>query len=105
MLEIIKLSTSLDKNKPLADQINQLIKKAYGLKKIQSKEHEKISIFKNELTATQINTLKFLNFEPEQFSIISSIFHLYPALVMPIELREDSAVVKESLTSIKNNNY
>ncbi|HAU1597163.1 TPA: phosphoenolpyruvate carboxylase [Legionella pneumophila] len=101
VLEIIKLSTALGKNKSLADQINQLVKKAYGLKKIQSKDHEKISAFKNELTATQINALKFLNFEPEQFSIISSIFHLYPALVMPIELREDSAVVKESLTSIK----
>lgn len=101
VLEIVKLSTALNENKALANQINQLIKKTRDLRKIQPKDHEKVSAFKKELTALQTNALKFLKFDPEQFSIISSIFQLYPALVIPIELREDSAVVKESLTSTK----
>ncbi|PWY57670.1 phosphoenolpyruvate carboxylase [Legionella qingyii] len=101
VLEIVRLSTALNENRILANQLNQLAKKARGLRKIQAKDHEKVSAFKKELAAIQINTLKFLNFEPEQFAIISSIFQLYPTLVIPIELREDSAVVKESLTSIK----
>ncbi len=101
VLEIVRLSTALNGNKILASQLHQLIKKALDLRKIQPRDHEKVSAFKKELTAIQTNTLKFLNFEPEQFSIISSIFQLYPALVIPIELREDSAVIKESLTSIK----
>ncbi|KTD13089.1 phosphoenolpyruvate carboxylase [Legionella gratiana] len=101
VLEIVKLSTALNENKALANQLHQLIKKASELRKIQPRDHEKVSAFKKELTAIQTDTLKFLNFKPEQFSIISSIFQLYPALVIPIELREDSAVVKESLTSIK----
>lgn len=101
VLEIIKLSTALNENKVLENQINQLIRKAHDLKKIKPKDHEKVSAFKNELMEIQRDTLKFLNFKLEQFSIISSIFQLYPALVIPIELREDSAIVKESLTSIK----
>ncbi|QLZ67747.1 phosphoenolpyruvate carboxylase [Legionella sp. PC1000] len=101
VLEIVKLSTALNKNKVLENQINQLIKKTHDLRKIQPRDYKKVAGFKNELTAVQTDTLKFLNFELEQFSIISSILQLYPALVIPIELREDSAVVKESLTSIK----
>ncbi|KTD56049.1 phosphoenolpyruvate carboxylase [Legionella sainthelensi] len=101
VLEIVKLSTGLNANKILANQINQLIRKTLDLRKIKPKDHEKVSAFKNELTAIQAHTLKFLHFKLEQFSIISSIFQLYPALVIPIELREDSAVVRESLTSIK----
>ncbi|MCE0722568.1 phosphoenolpyruvate carboxylase [Legionella resiliens] len=101
VLEIVKLSAALNKNKVLENQINQLIKKTHDLRKIQPRDYKKVAGFKNELTAVQTDTLKFLNFELEQFSIISSILQLYPALVIPIELREDSAVVKESLTSIK----
>ncbi|KTD69873.1 phosphoenolpyruvate carboxylase [Legionella santicrucis] len=101
VLEIVKLSTALKANKILANQLNQLIRKTHDLRKIKPRDHEKVSAFKKELTAIQKDTLKFLNFKLEQFSIISSIFQLYPALVIPIELREDSAVVKESLTSIK----
>ncbi|WP_115705448.1 phosphoenolpyruvate carboxylase [Legionella sainthelensi] len=101
VLEIVKLSTGLNANKILANQINQLIRKTLDLRKIKPGDHEKVSAFKNELTAIQAHTLKFLHFKLEQFSIISSIFQLYPALVIPIELREDSAVVRESLTSIK----
>lgn len=101
VLEIVKLSTALNANKILASQINQLIRKTHDLRKIKPRDHEKVSAFKKELTAIQRETLKFLNFKLEQFSIISSIFQLYPALVIPIELREDSAIVKESLTSIK----
>lgn len=101
VLEIVKLSTGLNANKILANQINQLIRKTLDLRKIKPRDHEKVSAFKNELTAIQAHTLKFLHFKLEQFSIISSIFQLYPALVIPIELREDSAVVRESLTSIK----
>ncbi|AUH70832.1 phosphoenolpyruvate carboxylase [Legionella sainthelensi] len=101
VLEIVKLSTGLNANKILANQINQLIRKTLDLRKIKPRDHEKVSAFKNELTAIQAHTLKFLHFNLEQFSIISSIFQLYPALVIPIELREDSAVVRESLTSIK----
>ncbi len=101
VLEIVKLSTALTENKVLTNQIKQLTQKAQELRKIQPRDHEKVSVFKQELTVLQTNTLKFLKFNPEQFSIISSIFQLYPGLVIPIELREDSAVVKESLTSIK----
>ncbi|WP_165482442.1 phosphoenolpyruvate carboxylase [Legionella bozemanae] len=101
VLEIIKLSTALNKNKALANQIKQLIKKGHDLKKIQPRDHERISAFQKELTALQTNVLKFLKFRPEQFAIIATIFQLYPALVIPLELREDSAVVKESLTSTK----
>ncbi|WP_131793962.1 phosphoenolpyruvate carboxylase [Fluoribacter gormanii] len=105
VLEIVKLSTALNENKILANQLNQLTKNAAALRKIQSKDHKKVSAFKKELTAIEINALRFLNFKPEQFAIISSIFQLYPALVIPIELREDSAVVKESLTSIKKTTF
>lgn len=105
MLEIVKLSTGLNANKILANQINQLIRKTLDLRKIKPRDHEKVSAFKNELTAIQAHTLKFLHFNLEQFSIISSIFQLYPALVIPIELREDSAVVRESLTSIKKHDH
>ena len=101
VLEIVKFSTALNENKILANQIKQLIKKMRDLKKILARDHEKIKACKQQLIAIQSDTLKYLNFTPEQFSIISSIFKLYPALVIPIELREDSAVVKESLTSLK----
>ncbi len=101
VLEIVKLSTGLNANKILANQINQLIRKTLDLRKIKPRDHEKISAFKNELTAIQAHALKFLHFKLEQFSIISSILQLYPALVIPLELREDSAVVRESLTSSK----
>ncbi|MCW8385434.1 phosphoenolpyruvate carboxylase [Fluoribacter dumoffii] len=101
ILEIIKLSTALNENKPLTNQITQLIKRGHDLRKIKPGDHEKVTAFTKELMDTQRNTLKFLNFNPEQFSMISSIFRLYPALVIPIELREDSAVVKTSLKSIE----
>ncbi|CDZ76609.1 Phosphoenolpyruvate carboxylase [Legionella massiliensis] len=101
VLDIIKLSTALCENKALVTQINQLIKKAQGLRKIQTRDYERVSAFKNGLTSIQTDALGFLNFKPEQFSIITSIFQLYPTLVIPIELREDSSVVKESLASIK----
>lgn len=101
VLEIVKFSTGLNANKILANQINQLIRKTQDLRKIKPRDHGRVSAFKNELTTIQADTLKFLNFKLEQFSVITSIFQLYPALVIPLELREDSAVVKESLTSIK----
>ncbi len=101
VLGTIKLSSALSANQILANKIRQIAKKASYLKKIQPKDYEQVSAFKNELTAVQKETLKFLNFEAEQFSIMSSLFQLYPALVIPIELREDSAIVKASLTSIK----
>nr|WP_240489343.1 phosphoenolpyruvate carboxylase [Legionella parisiensis] len=101
VLEIIKLSTALTENKLLANQIKQLIQKGYDLKKIRPRDHEKVSAFQKELTALQTEALEFLKFRPEQFAVITTIFQLYPALVIPLELREDSAVVKESITSIK----
>ncbi|QMT59145.1 phosphoenolpyruvate carboxylase [Legionella sp. PC997] len=101
VLEIVKLSTALDKDKTLTNQIKQSAQKAQELRKIKPRDHEKVSVFKEELASLQKNTLQFLNFKPEQFSIIFSIFQLYPGLVIPLELREDSGVVKESLTCIK----
>ncbi|MCW8398664.1 phosphoenolpyruvate carboxylase [Legionella sp. PATHC038] len=101
VLETVKLSTALNENKVLENQLNQVIKKANHLKKIKPRDHETVAAFKKELTGIQTDTFQFLNFELEQFSIISSIFQLYPTLVIPLELREDSAVVKESLNSIK----
>lgn len=101
VLEIIELSTALNENEVLTNQLHQLIKNGNKLRKIQARDHEAVSAFKKELTTMQESTLKYLNFTPEQFAIISSIFQLYPALVIPLELREDSAIVKESLTSIK----
>nr|UVT38012.1 Phosphoenolpyruvate carboxylase [uncultured bacterium] len=101
VLDLIKRSTALCENKALVTEINQLIKKALALRKIQTRDYESVSAFKKELAIIQTNTAGFLNFRPEQFSIINSIFRLYPTLVIPIELREDSSVVKESLTSQK----
>ncbi|KTC82634.1 phosphoenolpyruvate carboxylase [Legionella cherrii] len=101
VLETVKLSTALNENKVLENQLHQFIKKANHLKKIKPRDHETVAAFKKELTGLQTDTFRFLNFELEQFSIISSIFQLYPTLVIPLELREDSAVVKESLSSIK----
>ena len=101
VLEIVKRTTALNGHKILANQIKQLIKNAHDVRKIQPRDYEKVSAFKKELHALERDILNFLNFKTEQFSLISSIFQLYPALVMPIELREDSAAVKESLTSIK----
>lgn len=101
VLEIVTLTTSLNANKTLESQIHQFIEKAHALRKIQSRDYEAVSAFQKELTAIQTNTLTFIHFELEQFSVISGIFQLYPALVIPLELREDSTVVKESLTSIE----
>lgn len=99
ILETIKLSTALTRNNLLLNQLNQLLKRAHNLKKIKPKDYESVSAFQKELASVQMDVLKFLNFELEQFSFITSIFQLYPALVIPIELREDSSVVKESLMS------
>jgi phosphoenolpyruvate carboxylase len=101
VLDIVKLSTALNENKSLENKIHRIIKDANDLRKIKPKDHEKVSLFKKELHSIKSDIKTFLQFEPEQFSIILSLFQLYPALVIPIEIREDSAIVKESLNQIK----
>ncbi|RAP34545.1 phosphoenolpyruvate carboxylase [Legionella quinlivanii] len=101
IIEIARLSTALAENKALTNQLLKLVKSAQNLGKIREKDNEKVSAFKHDLSDLQANSMAFFHFIPEQFSIISSIFQLYPALVIPLELREDSAIVKESLISPK----
>ncbi|MCW8451832.1 phosphoenolpyruvate carboxylase [Legionella quinlivanii] len=101
IIEIARISTALIENKALINQLLKLVKSAQKLGKIREKDNEKVSAFKNDLRDLQANSMAFFHFIPDQFSIISSIFQLYPALVIPLELREDSAIVKESLASPK----
>lgn len=86
-------------NKTLKDGVKDLQNYLQKLKKIQKGDFERIQNFKLKLKNFTKLYLKFINMTSPRLLKIQSILELFPSLVVPIELREDSEVIKKSLDS------
>ena len=105
MEEMRPLSTSslTDKRK-----IQEILRKSQslknmsaGLKVIRSRDSHRVHAFKNRFEEVQNSFEKNLGGVSENLSSIRDILRIFPGLVVPLELREDAALVHEALKNIK----
>lgn len=87
--------------KTLIDLIDDLMKDAQQLLPIKEGDGVKVNLFKNKLAKLNTLHLKKLAICPPALKEIESLVWLYPALVLQIEIREDSEFVHMALEDDK----
>lgn len=86
---------------PLYRQAIQWRKNLQGIKKIKSGDASRISNLRQALEKLIKQYKQTLNSESVDLQKIHSLFKIFPALVVPLELREDSGVVHEALNKAR----
>lgn len=94
----LKLMTSLGDQASLLKDVALLIKNNQKLNLIQKKDGMALHNFRDNLNLFKHSYEKKVGFQSPAIDEVLHLFWLFPALVLPLEIREDSAVVKESLS-------
>ncbi len=69
------------------------------LKNIRKNDYKGIEKFKEKIEYLSAEVKEYLGGKSLELEVIEGLFGLYPALVLPIEMREDSADIREALTT------
>jgi phosphoenolpyruvate carboxylase len=79
-------------------RIEVLISNARGLRQIKEGDGEKIKKFKKALLDLKLKYQKRFGLVDESLDHLAHLIWIFPALVVPLELREDSELVRQALT-------
>jgi phosphoenolpyruvate carboxylase len=71
------------------------------LRKLKRKDFYRVEKFKNNLAEVSKEIQEYLNEKCLEIEIIENIFKMFPALVLPLEIREDAEVVAEAINKPK----
>lgn len=88
-------------NRLVQAEIVRLSEHCVKLAHIKNNDYSAVSKFKTNLTAFIKKRTKLWGFVPSPLERMSCILSIYPTLVIPLEMREDSGVVAEALKSRK----
>jgi len=94
----------LGKNKDillLETKLHQLKKNLKEIEKVSALDGKKIVSFKKRLDSFEKSYEKSLRLTSPHFEEIMALKEVFPALVLPLEFREDSSVVKDALKKPK----
>lgn len=83
----------------LQAQTKALRKTLVNLKKLKDSDSLSIEGFKVQFRELSLQHSKHTGFEHEALQKISSLIRIFPAFVVPLELREDSAIIREAAQS------
>lgn len=103
-----KILSELMSDVSYLDQVNLtkkhlgLVSKVNTLKKISSGDSQRLHSFNESLEKFNEEYVKIVGMQSPRVKKLKSILIMFPGLVVPLELREDSAVIKESLNSLKD---
>lgn len=95
-LEAFQHELTLVHEENLVNQIKQIKKNIPALKKISGKDGKQLNSFKQSLHKLAVRAGKNRMLGPE-LKAVESLLWLYPALVLPLEIREDSGVIHQAL--------
>ncbi|MEX1099037.1 MAG: phosphoenolpyruvate carboxylase, partial [Bacteriovoracaceae bacterium] len=102
-LRLLKLSKDLSylngREKDI-ERIQELLKLLPSLRKVKDGDGERVVEFKNKLKSLGPSLAKTKMSFPD-FEDISTLLWLYPAIVLPLEVREDAELVHEALKNEK----
>lgn len=101
--EVIEDLNMLGHNE-ISSQVKALKKTFPRFYKIRSNDYEQILNLKEKIKIFQKQYQDIVGAPNPRLNKMSNLLTLFPALVIPIELREDSGVIKEALHSEKNIN-
>lgn len=87
--------------KVFSDKISALRKSLKSLSRIKDNDYEKVDQLKKSIQKIQKEYEKFVGAYGPRINKIIDLLDLFPALVIPIELREDSEVIEKALVSPK----
>lgn len=79
-----------------------LVPKINALKKISSGDSQRLHSFNESLEKFNEEYVKIVGMQSPRVKKLKSILIMFPGLVVPLELREDSSVIRESLNSLKD---
>lgn len=89
-------------NKALTKHHVGLVTKLNTLKKITTGDSQRLLNFLKQLETLDNQYLKYVGMQSPRVKKLKSILLMFPGLVVPIELREDSEVIIEALSSKKD---
>jgi phosphoenolpyruvate carboxylase len=89
-------------NKNLLKNVKQLCLSQNGFKKIKENDSISIKAFLKELKSTHALYKKEIGAYSPRISKLLAIMDMFPGLVIPIELREDSELIAQALVSKKD---
>ncbi len=98
----LKLMTSLKDQVSLLNEVALLIENNQKLKLIQKEDGLALHHFRDSLNLFKHSFEKKVGIQSPVINEVLDLFWLFPALVLPLEIREDSTVVKQSLTNPKD---
>lgn len=87
----------LQDGEALMAEIQELSKQLSSLKKIKAQDGKLVKSFKTTFEK-YLNKAERKNLLSPSLLKIKTLLWLYPALVLPLEIREDSSIIKEALT-------
>lgn len=87
----------LGTNKTVEGSIHRLKLSVKELKKLEKNDGKKVQNFKRSLISLNTKLKTHYKIKFHMLDEINILFWLYPALVMPLEIREDSQIVKDSI--------
>lgn len=87
----------LQDGKSLVNEIQELNQHLSALKKIKPEDGKRVKVFKTSFEK-YLKLAQKKNLLSPSLLKIKTLLWLYPALVLPLEIREDSFIIKEALT-------
>lgn len=102
--KVSKLVGYIDDEKvvSVSKEIKSLIEQLNSLKKIKHLDGQRIKTYRNDFQNLIKSYEKIVKVKSPELDNINRLNYIFPALVVPLEIREDSEVVKESLLSEKD---
>lgn len=102
-LDKVVFEASIIKDLETLEIINQIKKDLKKLVKIQDRDGIRVLKFVDQVKMLHHRYKEALGFESEQINKILYLLKIFPALVLTLEIREDSAIIKESLKNPQRN--
>jgi phosphoenolpyruvate carboxylase len=95
-------SDSKNTTQKLIKSIQRIKTSSRALRKLTANDGKRVAAWNKSFHALSSQIEKELGSNFEQFTKIKSIFEVFPYLVLPLEMREDAAILKEIIESPKS---
>lgn len=94
--ESILIDISKTKRTSLDNEFNKVFSKLKDIKKLKDDDGKKVVAFKKQFKTLTQKFIKTTGLEAPDLNNIKHLIWLYPAIVLPLEIREDSELVHEA---------
>lgn len=86
----------------LIDKLDSLEKQILDVKKLQNNDGQKIQVLQKSFDSFYQDHLKEIKSSNLDLEMIKNLLWLYPAIVLPLEVRDDSEIIRDALKSAKD---